>query len=291
MSARRVRASLAIAVACTLASLHAQTEAPKTGDLKTHEKDGQRYVWIAPGKFSMGCSPGDNRCDVDESPTHTAEITKGFWLGQTSTTVGAWRRYRAATGKDALPDKDNFGRLFNEGVGDDSYPAVAMTWPEARDFCTWAGGRLPTEAEWEYAARAGSNAARYAYIDSIAWYADNSGKGPIESLRLWQTDQRGYPQKLFNNGDAPHPVGLKTPNRWNLFDMLGNVWQWTSDWYSASTYETGEAVDPQGPPTGQKRTVRGGAWYSIPTLVRASARNSYEQESRNVFIGVRCLIN
>ncbi len=279
-----------VAVLLCVAVLTAQ-DGPKPGDVKINKKDTQKYVWIPPGKFTMGCSTGDTRCDNDERPAHSVELPKGFWIAQTSTPVGIWRLYRAATGKDALPDKDNFGRQFNEAIGDDSYPAVAMTWPEAQAFCSWAGGRLPTEAEWEYSARAGNPTARYGYLDAIAWYADNSGKERIESLKLWQADQRSYPQKLFDNGVAPHPVGQKDPNRWNLHDMLGNVWQWTADWYDARYFEGSEPNDPHRPATGTKKVVRGGAWYSIPTLTRVSSRNSYEMESRNVFIGVRCVLD
>jgi len=279
-----------IGAACVPGQDATPTQVPKTGEIKTSGTDGQPYVWIPPGKVMIGCSVGDNRCDPDESPSHEVEITSGFWLGQTPTTVGAWRRYRNAQHKEALPDKDNFGRLFNEGLGDDSHPAVAMTWTEAQEFCVWAGGRLPTEAEWEYAARATNRSQRYGYIDSIAWYADNSGTKPLESLKLWQADQRSYPQKLFDNGNGTHPVGQKSPNLWNLYDMLGNVWQWTQDGYSSFYYQDSPAKDPQGPETAAKKVVRGGAWYSIPTLTRVSARNSYIVESRNVFIGVRCVV-
>jgi formylglycine-generating enzyme required for sulfatase activity len=263
---------------------------PTPGDVKNNPKDGQRYVWIPAGQFNMGCSGGDSRCENDESPTHPVEITQGFWMGQTITTVDAWSRYRIAEKKEALPDKDFFGRQFNDAASDKTMPAVAMTWPEAKEFCEWAGGRLPTEAEWEYAGRAGNNTARYGYLDTIAWYADNSGKQGIESGKLWTNDPRGYQQKLFENGNTIHPVGRKAPNRWGLFDMLGNAWQWTADWYDSEYYETRTGKDPQGPDVGAKRVVRGGAWYSIPTLMRISARNSYVEESRNVFIGVRCVL-
>lgn len=115
-------------------------------------------------------------------------------------------------------------------------PAVIVTWDEARSYCEWSGGRLPTEAEWEYTARAGNPSARYGDLDAIAWYADNGGKQRIHSAQIWRTDQPNYGKRLFGNGNGPHPVGQKQPNGWNLYDMLGNVWQWTADWYDGQYY-------------------------------------------------------
>ena len=265
----------------------------RPGQVKVGKKDGQRYVWIPPGKFMMGCSPGDGECFELEKPAHQVEITKGFWLGQTTATVGAWKRYRAATGKPALPTTDGPGRKnLNEASGDDNIPAVFVTWDEAQGFCEWSGGRLPTEAEWEYAARAGSTAARYGNLDAIAWYSDNSGKQRIDSSEIVRTDIGGYPKRLFDNGNGPHPVGQKQPNAWNLYDMLGNVWQLTADWFDDHYYARGDNQDPLGPPGGQYRSLRGGSWDFMPRMERASYRtgdypgNRYYAWSGN---GFRCV--
>src|SRR5271165_4489601 len=216
--------------------------APSVGEVKTNPKDGQAYVWIPPGKFMMGCSPGDSECDGDEKPPHPVEITKGFWLGQTSVTAAAWKRYTTATGK-SMPSTPSFNANWSDG----QQPVVYIIWDEANAYCQHAGGRLPTEAEWEYAARAGSTASRYGPLDAMAWYEDNSGGGP-------------------------HPVAQKEPNAWRLYDMLGNVWQWTADWYDERYFDKNEGKDPQGPPHEQLRTLRGGSWGSGPRYLRVSGR-------------------
>ncbi len=111
--------------------------------------------------------------------------------------------------------------------GDDNLPVEQVTWDEAKHFCEAVGGRLPTEAEWEYAARAGTAGERYGNLEAIAWYAGNS------STR--------------NSGGQTHPVGSKASNAWNLYDMLGNVNQWIADWFGEKYYGQQESTDPQGP--------------------------------------------
>ena len=259
------------------------------GDLKLNPKDGQRYAWIPPGKFTMGCSPGDSECQDWENPAHEVEISKGFWLGQTAVTVGAWKRYRSATGKPPLPTMDTMGRNnLNEASGDENMPIVFISWDETSDFCHWGGGRLPTEAEWEHAARAGSTGSRHGSLDSIAWHGDNSGKRRIDSAQFWTSDRRNYPKRLFENGNGAHPAGLKEPNAWKLYDMQGNVWQWVSDWYDEKYYAQAEKVDPHGPPSGTSRAVRGGSWFDFPRNVRVSFRGRYKPANRSFNIGCRC---
>ncbi|MGC2656655.1 MAG: formylglycine-generating enzyme family protein, partial [Bryobacteraceae bacterium] len=221
------------------------------GAIRPNPKDGQRYAYIPPGSFLMGCSTGDSECFDNEKPQHRVTLTKAFWIGQTAVTVAAWKRYRIATGTAALPTEDNVGRKNWNEAGDENMPAVAMTWDEAKSYCEWASMRLPTEAEWEYAARAGTTTARYGDLDSIAWYGDNSGSQRIHSTALWKQDPKTYAQKLHENGNFVHAVALKQPNAWKLYDMLGNVYAWTADWYDAGYYAKSESENPLGPPVGQ----------------------------------------
>ena len=169
---------------------------PQTRDSKVNPKDGLTYVWIPPGRFMMGCSPGDMECFDDEKPAHEVAIPSGFWLGQTPVTQQAYQR---VTGQNPSSYKGA------------NLPVETVSWEEAQSYCQAIGGRLPTEAEWEYAARAGTTGARYGDLDQIAWYSGNSG-------------------------NRTHEVGQKQPNAWGLFDMLGNVWQWAADWYTEGQY-------------------------------------------------------
>jgi formylglycine-generating enzyme required for sulfatase activity len=259
-----------------------------SGRIKENSKDGQRYVWIPAGSYLMGCSAGDSECYDNEKPPHSVTISKGFWMGQTAVTVGAWKRYRQATGTAELPKEDSLGRKNWNEAGADNMPAVMMTWDEASSFCKWANMRLPTEAEWEYAARAGTTGARYGELDSVAWYGDNSGNQRIDSTQVWQADKAGYAKRLFENGNFVHAVAQKQPNAWKLYDMLGNVYQWTADWYDASYYAKGEGEDPIGPPAGQYRVLRGGSWYGDPRDVRLSGRSGDVPGGRNYVYGCRC---
>ena len=236
---------------------------PSPGEVRGNPKDGLKYVWITSGTFMMGCSPGDTECAAEEKPTHQVIITKGFWLGQTEVTVGAYKRFAGAMGLQMPHEPYYSERPLNPGWGDEAMPMVDVTWDDAQAYCGWAGGRLPTEAEWEYAARGGSAEARYGPIEEVAWYFKNSGL---------KTDE----------------VGKKRANRFGLYDTLGNVWEWVNDWCDQSYYQNSPLQDPTGPVVGQFRILRGGSWVGVPKFVRVSARLRASPTFDSNNVGFRC---
>jgi formylglycine-generating enzyme required for sulfatase activity len=263
----------------------------RAGAVKENPRDGQTYVWIPPGSFVMGCSTGDTTCFDNEKPSHTVTLTRGFWLGKTEVTVAAYKRFASVTGK-AMPGEPVIaGRNHNSGWTLGTAPMVAVAWEEAAAFCTWAGGRLPTEAEWEYSARAGSPNARYDLLEEIAWFGDNSGRTPIDSARIGQEDSANYDARLAANGNTNHPVGQKRSNAFGLFDMLGSVWEWVSDWYGETYYASSPDRDPAGPAGGELHAERGGSWQSIPAAVRTSRRAGLKPAVRWTDVGMRCALD
>jgi formylglycine-generating enzyme required for sulfatase activity len=228
---------------------------PATPQLRiwSNPADGLNYVWIPPGTFTMGCSEQDSECKDDEKPTHQVVIEKGFWLGQTEVTVAAYRRFAAPSGRHPL-------------AGDGGLPVSGVSWEDAKEYCAAIGGRLPTEAEWEYAARAGSSQPYYGVISEIAWYAGNSG-------------------------DSPHAVGKKQPNAFGLYDMLGNVSEWVLDRYfdkySPDSVATGPGVE-QPLASNALAVARGGFWQSDASALRVSHRLAQEKNGADIPIGFRC---
>jgi formylglycine-generating enzyme required for sulfatase activity len=209
--------------------------------------------------------------------------------------VGAYRRFAEVTGAP-MPDEPVLGeRKLNPRWGDSEQPMVMVTWEEAKAYCeSWAKGRLPTEAEWEYAARSGTAGARYGDLEAIAWYADNSGSQRLDSARAWKKDAaenwEKYTKILEKNGNRIHRVKEKQPNPWGLYDILGNVWEWVADWFEEGYYGTlpPGAADPKRPSSGTYRVLRGGSWYNYPSYVRASLRYRNVPGKRLRNIGFRC---
>jgi formylglycine-generating enzyme required for sulfatase activity len=261
---------------------------PKPGEIRLNPKDSMPYAWIPAGEFNMGCEANDSECDTEERPAHRVNISRGFWLGQTAVTVGAYQTYARQTRTPMPPSHDNDGRKLNAAAEVPDLPVVAVTWGEAAAYCQWAGGRLPTEAEWEYAARAGATGHRYGELDDIAWYGDNSGRERLDTQSIARRDEVHYVQRLVQNGNGPHPVGRKKPNAWNLYDTLGNVWQWTADWFDGHYYSVSPAADPPGPPQGAWKVLRGGSWFVTGWDTRVVLRYGRAPSNRNNDFGFRC---
>ena len=201
------------------------------------------FVRVVPGEFLMGCSTSDTRCADDEKPAHRVRITRAFELGKYEVTEAQWQ---AVTVRPPA--------VLLRGSGDNHAYGVT-SWNTAQEFIDGLNARkdgfryrLPTEAEWEYAARAGT-AGPFAGAspDAMGWFGQNAVA-------------------------RPEIVGKKQPNAWGLYDMSGNAWEWVQDWYDAKYYSNSPAADPKGPAAGQYRVLRGGSSLRDSKFGRSSAR-------------------
>jgi formylglycine-generating enzyme required for sulfatase activity len=239
----------------------------KQSGARTNRKDGLSYVWIPPGEFHMGATPGDTEILDQEEPRHQVRITKGFWLGETPVTVTAYKRFAREKGRAMPPAPD-----FNPEWSKEDHPVVRVSWDEAQAYCEWAGGRLPTEAEREYAARGGKDGLKYPWGNQIT--PDNANY----SGSKWK---------------GTSPVRSYPANAWGLYDMAGNVWEWIADWYGKDYYATlpsdKPAEDPRGPKSGTVRVLRGGSFVSVSRVLRAAGRNGLAPGYWSYSIGFRCV--
>ena len=220
----------------------------------TVKLDSSGMVKIPAGCFLMG-SPKNEKDHNDNERQHKVCLS-GFQMDRTLVTQGA---YQKVMGKNP----SHFDKC-----GEDC-PVEQVDWDEASEYCHKMGKRLPTEAEWEYAARAGSTTAFYWGNDSgaagrYAWFAGNSG-------------------------GMTHSVAQKEPNKWGLYDMVGNVWQWTFDWYG-ETYPAKAQKNPKGPGSGSARVFRGGCWRGSPALLRSAHRFEDTPDIRGDLLGFRCAV-
>ncbi len=210
------------------------------------------FVQIPPGEFDMGSGSGN----PDEKPVHRVRISKAFEMGKCPVTQAQWE---AVMGRNPSHFKG-----ADRPVEEVSWNDVQVSLEKLNARGDGYRYRLPTEAEWEYAARAGTTGDYAPDLDAVAWCAANSG------------------------GET-HPVGQKRPNGWGLYDMLGNVWEWCQDWYDAGYYKTSPAVDPCGPESGKFRVLRGGSWLYDPGDLRASGRGGLAPGLWVNNLGFRCV--
>ena len=235
----------------------AQPRAVARGKGFVDARTGMAFVWIPAGEFEMGQAKSDFD---NERPVHWVMISKGFWLAKYAVTNAEYQKYLEANPQAEKPREWN-----NSQFNDPLQPVVGVSWYDAQAFCAWAGYRLPTEAEWEYACRAGTTT-QFSFGDDEALLKDY-----------------GWYDK--NSGGRTHAVGQKKPNPWGLYDMHGNVWEWCQD--SPRTYEAKAVIDPVGPENGWARVLRGGSWISSGRRARAAIRYGNAPDRGNNRIGFR----
>ena len=211
---------------------------------------------VPDGTFMMGCSTGDTECQADESPTHQVTLTNAFYMGKTEVTQAQWQ---AKMGNNPS---------YFSGYSDSPLrPVEAITISTIQSFITATSLRLPTEAEWEFACRAGTTTVRYGVLNDIAWYGVNAGS-------------------------TTHAVATKLPNALGLYDTIGNVWELCQDWYGSTYYASSPLTNPTGPATGSGRVIRGSSWGPGPQFWnRVSMRGGFSPSNYSNSYGFRVARN
>ncbi len=221
-----------------------------------------QFQWVEPGQFLMGSPEGERDRDKDEGPQALVTLTRGYFLGIHEVTQRQWQ---AVMGQNPA--------MFQQGEGAENRPVESVSWNDcvkyARRLSDLGLGtfRLPTEAEWEYACRAGTSSRFYWGDTTEPWEA--------------------YPHAWTNSRSfaTTHPVGTKPANPWGLFDMSGNVWEWCHDWYAR--YPESERIDPVGPLEGHAKVFRGGSYYDFPHSLRSANRHRHKPDQSYTAIGLR----
>lgn len=271
-----------ITFACCFLIVGTALVTPKVGhaaEKATTNSIGMEFVLIPAGTFQMGSAENDREATSSEKPRHQVTISKPFYLGKFEVTQAQWEAVMGSspyTLQRSNPYYDLPGMA--ERLRKPTHPAT-VSWNDAQEFIKRLNQkeghdryRLPTEAEWEYAVRAGTTTA-YSYGDDAkqlgryAWHGEDFASG------------------------STHPVGQKQPNAWGLYGVHGNVWEWVQDWYDERYYASSPSVDPKGPPTGSGRVVRGGSWHQTATSWRSAFRKQYEPDYRGISIGFRVALS
>ena len=282
---------------------------------------GMGLVYIEPGEFFMGTMSREEAAArygggpedyAHEQPLHWVRISEGFWMGRTEVTRGQFRRFIEQTGYKTTADVRGIGGGMTKGgwawvkglnwqsAGidqTDDHPVVQVSWFDATAFCEWLSRMeqrryvLPTEAQWEYACRAGGETA-FCWGDTMQGGKDYANMAD-EATQRWIHGYRDMTIDIspWDDGHATTaPVGSFKPNAWGLYDMHGNACEWCSDWYDYEYYLHGEGFDPKGPVWGGHRVLRGASWVRHPRACRSASRHSIAPTFRSVGRGFRVVL-
>jgi formylglycine-generating enzyme required for sulfatase activity len=259
---------------------------PSDGDTWTSDKDGMVLVYVSAGDFMMGAREFDEQAEPDEMPLRTVTLD-AFWIDKTEVTNamfaaflteqdnkteggGAWYEADSPDAKIAV-----VGPNWEVEEGFEDYPVVEVTWYGAQAYCQWVGRTLPTEAQWEKAAR-----------------------GTDGRIFPWGNTQPNCSVANFYTGSQSCADGIAeagtyggTASPYGALDMAGNVWEWVADWYKSNYYKDAPTENPAGPDTGSNKVFRGGSFESGPRTLRTSERNSEAPGEARYRTGFRCLMN
>jgi formylglycine-generating enzyme required for sulfatase activity len=241
---------------------------PGIGSTMVSDKDDMTLIYVPAGEFLMGSVDSDGEADSDEKPQHKVYLD-AFWIDRTEVTNAQYRKCVEAKACQPPSQSSSYTRSSYYGNSQyDNYPVIYVSWHAAQQYCRWAGRRLPTEAEWEKAAR-GTDGRKYPWGDAapdVQRANFNNNKGDTTAVG-------SYP-----SGASPY----------GALDMAGNVWEWTADWYNETYYSGSPAQNPQGPGSGSGRVLRGGSWYSVQGSVRAANRDRDVVDNVFIYGGFRC---
>jgi len=256
---------------------------PSPGATWMRPIDGAVMVYVPEGEFLMGSSDADGKAGADEKPAHTVTLS-GFWIDRTEVTNAQFVRFLNAVegyqgrcgGQDCAESKveDPDSHILSQegqylaGSGFEDHPATEVTWYGAQAYCQWAGARLPTEAEWEKAAR-GTDGRLYPWGNDAA----DCGKAQY-------ADCSGATAAVGSRAAGASPYGA--------LDMAGNVWEWVADWYDPGYYSRSPAQNPQGAEPDRYKAFRGGSWGYLATFIRAADRGRNKPWYSGFNVGFRC---